>query len=102
MELYITLVLTLGISLAFSNIGFCFQQNRVTDYLAKISLPIYIFHYTVIRIITYYYPTKKVDMKTFVLLFILTITSSILMMYITDITKKVIKSYDTLCSRKDM
>ena len=82
-SLHALLFCSLGILLSFSNVGFCIPDNKVTRYLGKISLPIYIFH-GFIRWSIWEYIGHSISVPLFAALVSMTIIVSVAFMYLTD------------------
>lgn len=86
--------LAIAVSLSFAEGGYMIPDNKITRYLGKISLPIYIFHgifryvaRTLTGVVTI--PTREV-----IIMLVSTFIISVLLMYITDfLTNGVRKGY---------
>jgi len=77
------LFLALGILFSFSNVGYCIQDNAVTRYLGKISLPIFIYH-GFIRWTVWDYIGHSSSAALYAALIIMSIAVSIALMVLTD------------------
>ncbi len=82
-NLHALLFCSLGILLSFSNVGYSIPDSRLTRYLGKISLPIFIYH-GFIRLTLWDYIGHSISVKLFTFLIIMSIIASVLLMYLTD------------------
>ena len=83
-NLHALLFCSIGLLFSLSNIGYSIRDSKITRYLGKLSLPIFIFH-GVIRW-AYWDITGKIEISVlmYVTLVIMTIIASVAMMYLTD------------------
>lgn len=82
-SLHALLFCSLGILLSFSKVGYCIPDGKVTRYLGKISLPIFIYH-GFIRWTVWDYIGHSISAKLFAFLIVMSLFASILLMYLTD------------------
>ena len=82
-SLHALLFCSLGILLSFSNVGYCVADCKITRYLGKISLPIFIYH-GFIRWTVWDYIGHSISAKLFAFLIVMSIIVSVLLMYLTD------------------
>lgn len=65
MDLYIFMVVLIGVFLCFSRVGFYIPDSRVTRYLGKLSVAVYFFHGLVLKFMLSLFKVKKVSVKRF-------------------------------------
>lgn len=83
-SLHAFLFLMLAVTMSFSSLGYTIKDSRLTRYLGKISLPIFVFHgflRYVARTIT---GVVTLPTNTVVLMIIASLAISVLLMYVTD------------------
>ncbi len=83
-DLHALLFCALGILLSFSNVGFCIPDSKVTRYLSKISLPIFIFHGFIRWSCWDYIGHTDISKKLFAALIVMSLFASVGLMYLTD------------------
>ena len=81
--LHALLFCSIGILLSFSNAGYCIPDGKITRYLGKISLPIFIYH-GFIRWTVWDYIGHSISAKLFAALIFLSVIASVALMYLTD------------------
>lgn len=82
---------TIGVALSFSDITYSLKESKITKYLGKISLPIYIFHTVFLRAYEKILGNIHLDFVFYIVLISSAIALSILFMYFTDLVKGRIK-----------
>ena len=82
-NLHALLWCALGILLSFSDVGYSIPDSRVTRYLGKLSLPLFLFH-GFIRWTVWEYIGHPISVKLFAGLVVMTVAVSIALMYLTD------------------
>lgn len=88
LELYAAIFVAIAVTLSFTQIGFFVQGNRLTNYLGKISLTIYIFHYVILRCLEGLIPVADVSKPEFVVMYVLTVIACIALQHIIDFVTK--------------
>lgn len=78
-----------GIVLSFSGITYCIPESKLSNYLGKISLPIYIFHSIIKYAIVEFTGIESVSHGMFIAMSVFSIVASVGMMYIIDCIKKI-------------
>lgn len=81
----------IGVTLSFSNTTYSLKENKITKYLGKISLPIYIFHTVFLRAYEKILGNIHPDFIFYIGLVASAIAFSILFMYFTDLATRKIK-----------
>lgn len=89
-NIHALLFCALGILLSFSNIGYCVPDSKVTRYLGKISLPLFVYH-GLIRSVVKDSLQPPISAGLYVALVIMSIVVSIALMYITDFAVSALK-----------
>lgn len=82
-DLHALLFCSLGILLSFSNSGYNIPDCRITRYLGKVSLPIFIYH-GFIRWTIWEFIGHGISTELFAFLIAASIIASVLLMYVTD------------------
>ena len=90
-NLHAYLFCAIGIVISFSGITYCIPESKLSNYLGKISLPIYIFHSIVKYYIVEFIKPESVSLKVFILMAVFSIIISVILMYIVDLIKIVVK-----------
>lgn len=80
----------IGILFSFSNAGFGIPDCRLTRFLGKLSLPIYIYHGFIRLTCKELIPTEEVTPLVFILMLVGAVVFSIMFMYITDLVLKLL------------
>lgn len=83
-DVHAFLLCALGIVISFSGISYTIPSSKLTDYLSKISLPIYIFHSIIRYSIEDIFGNDIFTLKWMVVVCIATIFACILLMYVTE------------------
>ena len=88
--LHATLYCAIGVALSFSSIGYTIKDCKLTRYLGKLALPLFIYH-GFIRWSCYdYVKHKPVSFTTFCIMIVGTIITSIILMHITEYLSKLL------------
>ena len=83
-DLHALLFCAIAVTLSFSGIGYSIPDTRLTRYLAKISLPIYIFHGLFRVCFEEYLGTTDVSLKVAALIIVSSVLISVALMYLID------------------
>lgn len=83
-SLHALFFIAFGVMLSFSSIGYCIKDSKITRFMGKISLPIFIFHGFIRWTFGDVYHESEVTLKMFVLMIIGTTFVCILLMYLVD------------------
>ena len=86
-DIHVMLWCAVGVLLSFSNVGYTIKDTKLTRYLGKISLPIYIYHTIVLRSCLQIYGTE-ISKSAFLIMYFSAIVLSVIFMIITDFIMK--------------
>lgn len=98
-QLHCLILCGVGIIMSFCDIGYCIPDSKLTRYLGKISVPVFVFHKTVNNILVELLKLNSISTTFSLLKVAVCIIISILLMYLTDYLsaqlKKVLISFKT-------
>lgn len=90
-NLYILLWAGLGVALSYSELGFTIPDSALSRYLAKLALPIFIFHGFMRYAVRDVIGSGPVSAKVFWGLVVCSVIASVLLMYMTDFIQRGLK-----------
>lgn len=91
-DIHVLLFISIGVTLSFSDVGIVIKENKISNYLGQLSLPIYIFHIGIMNCILCIIPSETVTKKyQLVLLILLILLVSVVLKHLVDNLFKALK-----------
>ncbi|MBE6587280.1 MAG: acyltransferase [Ruminococcaceae bacterium] len=98
-SIHALLITAIAVLLSFSDVGYSIPDSKVTRFLGKLALPIFIFHGFMRWTFHDIYPAEAVTVKMFIFMIVVSIAFSLVMMCLTDLIMKGLKALGKTISK---